>query len=194
MFRHFYTFMLELHIFQNYKEEYPDLRGSSRTDQFIQKALEESDVGAKAAGSDRKPVIERTDKGKPFLAESNVHLSVSHSEDMLVVALSDEEIGIDLQHKRQVNIGRIASRFFSRDEVEYLAEQNDTNKNGEQVEAFFHLWTRKEAFAKLTGEGMGQLVKPVSVLMRNDVDFDEFTLEDGLYLCICTYKTKEESE
>ena len=152
--------MFELHIFENYKEEYPDLKGSELTDRFIRRALEESGISG--------ATILRTDKNKPYLEGNKAYISVSHSKDLIAICVADEEVGIDLQHTRGVNIEKIAERFF---ECE-----------------FFKLWTRKEAFAKLTGEGMGQLVQPVSVLARTDVEFEDFILEDGLYCCICTYK------
>ena len=165
--------MLELHLFESYKEEYPQLKGRDLTDRFICRALEESGI--------RSTIIQRTDKGKPYLADGSAYISVSHSSDLIGICVADEEVGIDLQHRRNSNVQKIANRFFSQDEVGYLKIQ-------ENEDAFYRLWTRKEAFAKLTGDGMGQLVKPVSVLERTDVEFEDFMLEDGLYGCICTYK------
>ena len=169
----FCNIMFELHIFENYKEQYPKLKGSERTDIFIQRALKESGI--------TEASVKRTEKGKPYLPENTAYISVSHSQDLIGICVADEEVGIDLQFSRGVNTQKIANRFFSRQEAEYLKSQENEN-------AFFRLWTRKEAFAKLTDEGIGQLVKPISVLNRTDVEFEDFILEDGLYGCICTYR------
>ena len=170
----FCTIMFELHVFEEYKESYPDLNGRELTDQYIRLALAESGI--------KDAVIQRTDKGKPFLRGGNACLSVSHSADMIVICIADEEVGIDLQYARGINAKKIANRFFSVEENDYI------RSCGRPEDAFFRLWTRKEAFAKLTGEGMGQLVKPIPVLARSDVEFEDFTLEEGLYCSICTYK------
>ena len=62
--------------------------------------------------------ISRTEHGKPYLVEngekSNIHISISHTDGAIAVAISDEyELGVDLQ----INISeaqekRLEKRFF----------------------------------------------------------------------------------
>jgi 4'-phosphopantetheinyl transferase len=94
--------------------------------------------------------------GKPALAgESDgaaIRFSVSHSHGVALYAVTrGREVGIDLERIRSdLAIAEIAGRFFSRQEVAML----QTLPTEAQREAFFHCWTRKEAYLKARGEGL----------------------------------------
>jgi 4'-phosphopantetheinyl transferase len=96
-------------------------------------------------------------RGKPALAPScaasDLRFSVSHSNDLAVYAFSSgREIGIDIETIRVIrDADDIAARFFSRSENEaYLALDPRDRPLG-----FFNCWTRKEAFVKALGTGLG---------------------------------------
>ncbi len=82
--------------------------------------------------------------GKPY-TNNNVHFSISHSKNYWICAVSKTNIGIDIQKKVNLNYLKISERFFSSNERQYVM------KHGE--DAFFQIWTRKEALAKYTGDG-----------------------------------------
>jgi 4'-phosphopantetheinyl transferase len=95
--------------------------------------------------------------GKPSLApelarERDVRFNVSHSNDQVLLAFSySREVGIDVERIRpEVNIEEIGSRFFSRKEVKELRALPPSIRR----EAFFHCWSRKEAFIKAVGKGL----------------------------------------
>lgn len=94
--------------------------------------------------------------GKPRLAPGStaapVHFSVSHSQDLALVALArDTALGVDVEAVRSVpDRVAIASRFFAPAEAETIA----TLPSPEQDLAFFLCWTRKEAFSKALGDGL----------------------------------------
>ena len=92
--------------------------------------------------------------GKPyFRGEKDLFFNISHSKNYVVCAFSDREVGIDIQiHKK--GKGDIAQRFFSAEDKMLMEKLAGEGKSRE--EAFFALWTVKEAFMKLTGEGMRQ--------------------------------------
>lgn len=94
--------------------------------------------------------------GKPEFADLPLHFSISHSGDYVLCAVSDAPIGADIQQIRQnVDARKLASRFFpkqERDEVFGIADETARR------ERFFHLWTRREAYAKLTGEGLPMVI------------------------------------
>lgn len=96
------------------------------------------------------------EKGKPYFRDLPYYFSLSHSGDYVFCALSTEEIGADIQqHRRQLkedNRRRLAERFFSEEEKRAL------EASGERGELFYRLWTRKEAFGKLTGEGVAGIL------------------------------------
>ncbi len=94
----------------------------------------------------------RTESGKPYAVGLPVQFSVSHSGDYAVCAVSENEIGIDIEKNREIN-PNIARRFASENEIEYIS----SNENG-----LFEIWTLKEAYYKCIGTGLGTDIKSVS--------------------------------
>lgn len=92
--------------------------------------------------------------GKPYLRGGmDLHFNLSHSGNCIVCAFSDEEIGIDIQMHRKRQ-GDIVRRFFSREDKELLEKMAEGGMGSD--EAFYCMWTVKESYMKLTGEGMRQ--------------------------------------
>ena len=93
--------------------------------------------------------------GKPYVLEpvtGGLHFNLSHSNAVAVYAFAaDGAVGIDVEEIRQLpDASAIALRYFSSDENAAL-RRVDT---GQQLDAFFNCWTRKEAYVKATGEGL----------------------------------------
>ncbi|MGI4804011.1 MAG: 4'-phosphopantetheinyl transferase family protein [Janthinobacterium lividum] len=89
---------------------------------------------------------------KPVLQNNhtkNIHFNVSHSGDWILIALSTNPIGVDLE---QINASftyqNLLDFSFSLKEKSYI----QTSKV--PVESFYKLWTRKEALLKATGKGL----------------------------------------
>lgn len=85
--------------------------------------------------------------GKPEIA--GLHFNLSHSQDMVVCAVSEKPVGCDIEKIKQAP-KLIAERFFCENERKYL----NTFEGIEKDSAFFRLWTMKESYMKMTGEGM----------------------------------------
>ena len=126
--------------------------------------------------------VARRERGKPYFPNyPSLHFSVSHSGDIFACAFSDEPIGLDVQEYKHrpdeaERCRKIAARFFHRDEIDAL--------DADTVSAFYNIWTAKEAYVKLTGQGI-------------DGDFAEFCIFDldeylfqteisGSALSVCT--------
>jgi 4'-phosphopantetheinyl transferase len=96
--------------------------------------------------------------GKPELSptshDTNLHFNVSHSHGYLLVAIARNcAVGIDIETIRsEMDIEAIAERFFSSAETEQLRFLTGPEKR----EGFFNGWTRKEAYLKARGEGIGE--------------------------------------
>ena len=86
--------------------------------------------------------------GKPEL--EGIYFNLSHSDDMVICAVSDKPVGCDVERLRQAPKG-IATRYFSEKEQVYLEQFGGEDYDKE----FFRLWTVKESYVKMTGEGMG---------------------------------------
>lgn len=92
------------------------------------------------------------ENGKPYLTDyPRLHFSLSHSGSYVIAAFSEEEVGIDIQYHKPMQCD-IAERFFSEEDkrlLEQLAAEGE-------ADAFYRLWAVKEAYMKLTGEGLRQ--------------------------------------
>lgn len=89
--------------------------------------------------------------GKPYFTNVPLYFSLSHSGSRILCACSEQEIGADLQKETGQNGKKISKRFFSRLENDYL---NGITDEILAKETFFRLWTRKEAYGKLAGDGI----------------------------------------
>ena len=85
--------------------------------------------------------------GKP--EAEGVFFNLSHSGQWAVCAIGDGPVGCDVEEIASVREG-IAERFFTENEVQHLAQFEGERRN----EEFFRLWTLKESYMKMTGEGM----------------------------------------
>ena len=88
--------------------------------------------------------------GKP--ETRGVEFNVSHSGSRALIAISRARVvGVDIERmNRGFMHEQIPERFFSPGEVRALRALPEAG----QVEAFFHCWTRKEAYVKARGLGL----------------------------------------
>jgi 4'-phosphopantetheinyl transferase len=108
--------------------------------------------------------------GKPMLSPSdrNLCFNLSHSAGWAMFALAwDCDVGIDLESivrlKRDANgLAGLAARVLSARELAVWQALPETARDA----AFLRAWTRKEAYAKATGQGL------FDELMRTDVALD----------------------
>ncbi len=85
--------------------------------------------------------------GKP---EGNgICFNLSHSHNMVVCAVSAKAVGCDVEKIGEARM-KVAQRFFSKNEIRHL----DMFEKEEKVREFYRLWTMKESYMKMTGEGM----------------------------------------
>ena len=102
-----------------------------------------------------------TPQGKPYFAEGP-HFSISHTgrqgEALWALAVSDDgPVGLDLQEMRPAEYVKLAERFFTPQEAEYIKRFTDA-PGGENsaCTAFYRIWCRKEAYVKYTGRGFAK--------------------------------------
>lgn len=98
----------------------------------------------------RSLVFALNEFGKPRLADHpGVHFSLSHSQDRALLAVSEgAEVGADLEMMRPVEHLDLARRYFHPDEVAAI------ERHGDPRQAFFRIWTLKEAVVKAIGLGL----------------------------------------
>ena len=129
------------------------------------------------------------EQGKPQIVNFPKKFNLSHSGDYVVCAVSNGEVGVDIQ-KWVPYKERTAERFFAKEEWELLQEKDEP----ERTELFYRLWSRKEAYGKYTGQGIGSAVgedfSNEQKWQEKQICFREWILEDGYSLAVC-YGTAE---
>lgn len=103
---------------------------------------------------DVESLITRNEDGSPKLNIANYQISISNTDEVLVVAISDSyHLGIDFEMNNNAKeCLAIANRFFSKEEVS-LIDQSETE--ADKINLFLNFWTKKEAATKLHKQDLG---------------------------------------
>jgi 4'-phosphopantetheinyl transferase len=110
--------------------------------------------------------LTQNDTGKPMLVDRALEFNLSHTGDIVLIALaSGLSVGVDVEKPRALpDRNAIARRFLHPGEVADLALL--TGRAAEL--AFFRCWTRKEAVAKALGLGLSLPLDQYRVSCRPD--------------------------
>ncbi|MBO4888275.1 MAG: 4'-phosphopantetheinyl transferase superfamily protein [Firmicutes bacterium] len=125
----------------------------------------------------------KTAAGKPYFRSLPLCLSTTDSGPYDVLALSTEEIGIDLQIHKNMKYLSLAKRFFHPDEYKYLSSL----PSNYQPDVFFLLWTAKEAYVKYTGTGIDQNFSRFSVFSVPEY-ISSIQIDGRMTLSVCQKK------
>ncbi len=115
--------------------------------------------------------------GKPSLAppQQQLHFSLAHSRNQLMIAFARSPVGLDLETPRPVkSCLKIAARLFQPEEIRRL----ESIAEHQQQRYFYHLWTAYEAAQKMHGEGL--FGKRTSASYSG-----KFLLDDGTIGAVC---------
>lgn len=107
--------------------------------------------------------------GKPYLHNfSNFEFNVSHSGDWVVCAVDKFSIGIDVELIKPIEF-EIAKSFFAEAEYNDLLSIEPLRK----LDYFYDLWTIKESYVKVLGEG---LTIPLNSFLVKKHDFKQIEI------------------
>lgn len=102
--------------------------------------------------------------GKPYFKKLGLFFSLSHSGDIAVCALSDGEVGADVQ-KIKTPTDALIKRVCSESEI----KSYNSLKEDERGKFFTRLWTAKESYLKFTGEGIDIPLRDLSVSLTQPI-------------------------
>jgi 4'-phosphopantetheinyl transferase len=115
--------------------------------------------------------------GRPYLpAEYGLDFSVSHSDDLILYSFARGcRVGIDVEHETNLpEWTHMINRLFSSREQDWVASLSAP----EQRKTFFKLWTLKEAYGKMQGDGLTDSWKDIDILSilkeQNDLSSKTF--------------------
>lgn len=106
--------------------------------------------------------------GKPYA--DNIFFNVAHSGKFAFGVSSDKEVGCDVEIIKNAHLD-IAKRFFTESEYNYISKSENSSN------AFYKLWTIKESYIKLSGEG---LRTPLNSFEINISDNDIYITENNI--------------
>ena len=98
--------------------------------------------------------------GKPKV--EGLEFSLSHSGNLVLCAVSEEPVGCDIERLREAPKG-VAERYFSDAEQAYLSHFSADEHDRE----FFWIWTMKESYVKMTGEGLRVSFEAYEIAMED---------------------------
>lgn len=93
------------------------------------------------------------ENGKPRLPDADIRFNLSRTEDAILIGFSrGPDLGVDVERVKDGYTGEeIAGKFFAPSEVAALTALPESSRS----EAFFRVWTAKEAYLKARGDGLG---------------------------------------
>lgn len=100
--------------------------------------------------------IVKNKNGKPYV-KNGQFFNISHSGEYVLFALSDSEVGCDIERVHYADSEKIGKTVFIENEMKLLLSSKD------RLGVFFDLWTKKESLLKCMGEGFHRSAKSVDV-------------------------------
>ena len=98
--------------------------------------------------------------GKPYLKQQDIYFNISHSYDMVILAVADKEIGVDIEKIRDTSYETV-NIFATEKEQRYIfSSKHNTLKR------LFEIYTLKEAYFKYLGTDLYNL-KSVEFKINN---------------------------
>lgn len=145
------------------------------TNQLVSIALQQyvKETGNFNTSNDSTFLMNKTQKGKPYIEGLPLHFSVSHSERIWVCLVGEVENGVDIQYKTHSNYDAISRRFYQPEEQAAVAIGG--------MSAFISIWCRKESFIKLLGLTIGETIEWLNVAKDNipamQIQYNDRTIE-----------------
>lgn len=118
------------------------------------------------------PEIYLSDSGKPFFKDSKIFFNYSHSKNYIACAISQHEVGIDIE-ETNINISDAIAK-------KYLDNEKDNSKRIE-------IWVKKESYSKLKGLGLQIGFQNVKL---DELKEQNFFIKEKEYMCSIYCDTK----
>ncbi|MFA6401991.1 MAG: 4'-phosphopantetheinyl transferase superfamily protein [Salinivirgaceae bacterium] len=108
---------------------------------------------------EKRKIIQYTAHGKPFLNESNLHISITHSKHFVSILVSENYIpGIDVEHI-SMRVNKVTHKFLSETEMVWC----------NNLTLMTACWSAKEAIFKVFGKDLD----------FKDIEINPFTIEQN---------------
>lgn len=144
-------------------------------------------------------VLEKNENGKPTVqGQPEFYFNLSHAGEYVVLAYGDVPLGVDIERIRPQNL-HVAKRCYTDAEYAYVVEEQSKNEDCQKTSAemkgnmsrFFYLWTMKESYLKLTGDGISVPlnsfeIDPVQKVVKGTPYRYYMQRKDDYWISVCT--------
>lgn len=158
--------------------DHTDLSGADRLPESVRTHCKKRESAAAALALVEMGILHlRYEKsGKPIA--DNCFVSISHSGPAISVCKSDIPVGIDIEKTdRKRNFEEIAKRCFHGAESELYLKNPSAEK-------FYEIWTKKEAYSKLLGRGLADILSGFDVYSLDGVKFKTYRINSYI-ISVC---------
>lgn len=133
------------------------------------------------------PVFKTGKYGKSYITNyDDIYFNLSHSDKLAACAISDMEVGVDVEFNDPEIDLNIAKHYFYNSEYENII--NSKNPSDE----FFSYWVLKESYMKYTGLGFQLALDSFEIMIKDNIrlkgndelKFNLFDVED-CKLAVC---------
>ncbi|MCD6354371.1 MAG: 4'-phosphopantetheinyl transferase superfamily protein [Prolixibacteraceae bacterium] len=159
----------KFHFSVEEKEEFRKIKAEKRKAEYLAVRL----LLEKLTGV--KPTILYSESGKPSLKNETQQLSISHSAELVVVLLSNWNVGVDVENIYR-DVRKIETRFLHNNELEFISKTNS-----QQVTKILY-WSAKEAIFKCSHEQGILFNEQISILpfqLEKEGRFEGLLILDG---------------
>ena len=111
------------------------------------------------------PLFKTGKYGKAYISNfENIYFNLSHSGKMVLCAISDREVGVDIEyidHEIDLNIAK--HYFYNKEYESIMNSQNPADE-------FFKYWVLKESYMKYTGLGMNLKLDSFEIKIEDKIE------------------------
>lgn len=135
----------------------------------------------KELGSFTESDLYFNEHGKPYI-KNKPFFSYSHSGDYICLVIDNYEVGVDIEKVKDFKISNLC-RVFNEKELVF---GDKSNKN------FYEIWTKKESYLKLTGQGITANLNLIDTTTFNSDNverkvFNRVVFFDDYVISICSF-------
>lgn len=130
--------------------------------------------------------IAENEHGKPYFNTSEKRFSITHSDNIVAVSLSDNNHGIDIERLRHMDEKTVRAVLSPYSYLEYL-KADDAEKD----KMFVRIFTEKESYVKYLGTGFE--CKPSEIVPQNVSFLTKYLFRDADVYCLTVCVEKQET-
>ena len=111
------------------------------------------------------PLFKIEKYGKAYISNfENIYFNLSHSGKMVLCAISDREVGVDIEYiDHEIDLNIAQHYFYNKEYESIMNSQNPADE-------FFKYWVLKESYMKYTGLGMNLKLDSFEIKIEDKIE------------------------